>query len=408
MMNRKLILTIALSLPAFFAFAGSGNGSKVEIGKPLPTWSEGCLDIHAINSARGECTFIIMPDGTTMTVDAGEFSSESPRYRNDIQRPDTLTRPSRLYSEYMKYFSPEKDSTDYFLLSHFHMDHMGNIEKEYSKDKEGGYVLSGMTALYDEMPYRKVIDRAYPDFDSLACLSMSTAALDNYRKFLDYETKNGTLKAEGFKLGSDSQIVLSKNPAKYPDFKVMNICGNGCVWVDGKPVDCYNKPHKENAASCGVLISYGDFDYFTAGDAGGDSKGTPNIEVLSAKAIGKEIEAIKAHHHLSPRTMQQETMDILNPDVIVTQSFYIREIQPDQEIIARILGNGDTKMYFTNIDESLIKANPEAYSKCTAIGGHVVIRVMPGGKQFYVYVLDDTDLSFKVKQIDGPFNCKVN
>ena len=30
-----------------------------EIGKPLSAWAEGCLDIHAINSGRGECTFYI-------------------------------------------------------------------------------------------------------------------------------------------------------------------------------------------------------------------------------------------------------------------------------------------------------------------------------------------------------------
>ena len=49
--------------------AGNGGGTgkpdsedirgpfENEIGKPLSAWAEGCLDIHAINSGRGECTF---------------------------------------------------------------------------------------------------------------------------------------------------------------------------------------------------------------------------------------------------------------------------------------------------------------------------------------------------------------
>ena len=37
--------------------------SGAEVGKTLPAWSEGSLDIHFINSGRGECTFYILPDG---------------------------------------------------------------------------------------------------------------------------------------------------------------------------------------------------------------------------------------------------------------------------------------------------------------------------------------------------------
>lgn len=118
---RKALLFVSLLLPAVVLTAGCGGG-KVKAGKPLPAWSEGYLDIHAINTARGECTFFILPDGTTLTVDAGEFSSESGKYRNMPQKPDSLTRPTRTYARYMRHFMPYKDSLDYFLLTHFHMD----------------------------------------------------------------------------------------------------------------------------------------------------------------------------------------------------------------------------------------------------------------------------------------------
>ena len=171
---KKARIFILLLLPAVVLTAGCGGG-KARVGKPLPAWSEGCLDIHAVNTARGECTFLILPDGTTLTVDAGEFSSEPKKYRSMPQKPDSLTRPTRTYARYMRHFMPYKDSLDYFLLTHFHMDHLGQLEPEYGRSAGGDYVLSGVTALYDELPFREIVDRAYPAYDSLACLAMSTA-----------------------------------------------------------------------------------------------------------------------------------------------------------------------------------------------------------------------------------------
>lgn len=34
-----------------------------EVGRPLPPWSEGELDIHYINTGRGEASLLILPDG---------------------------------------------------------------------------------------------------------------------------------------------------------------------------------------------------------------------------------------------------------------------------------------------------------------------------------------------------------
>ena len=49
-----------------------GEGGTMEIGKvgeQLSPWTEGSLDIHFINTGRGESTFYVLPDGTTMLVD---------------------------------------------------------------------------------------------------------------------------------------------------------------------------------------------------------------------------------------------------------------------------------------------------------------------------------------------------
>lgn len=393
-----------LLVGAFLSGNASGNKNIAKQGETLPAWEEGMLDIHAVNTARGECTFFILPDGTTMVVDAGEFIHQAKNMQNDTQRPNDFTRPADTYANYIRHFSPRKDSIDYFMLSHYHMDHMGQMEKEYTISSNGDYIESGVTALYDRVPFRTIIDRAYPDFDAMDVKARSEKSLDNYRKFIQCHVNKGKLKAEALKLGSEDQISMRYNPQKYPTCKVKNLCTNGYVWKDGKAFNCYSPGKiRENGASCGFLLSYGDFDYLTAGDLnGGDVADTQNT---LAEAVGKEIEAAKSDHHLSPKTMPDPMMEILKPQVMVTQSFYVRVIQPDQDIIQRIAKDG-TRQYFTNIDTSLLEANPEVYKGCTGIGGHVVIRVMPGGKEYYVIMLDDTDNAYRVKSIDGPFKCK--
>ncbi len=399
-MNRRLSI-FSLLLPAVLATAGC-SGSRTEAGQPLPPWSEGCLDIHAINTGRGECTFFILPDGTTLAVDAGEFSSEPKNFRAVAQRPDSLTRPVHTYARYMRRFMPRKDSLDYFLLTHFHMDHMGQLEPEYAAAPDGGYLLSGVTALYECLPFREIVDRAYPAYDSLAFSAMSTASLANYRRFIGYAVAHRGLRAGRLHLGRRDQFPLRYHAERYPDFEITNICANGRVWDGKRIVDCSEgAPLRENGASCGILVRYGDFDYFTAGDAGGNTC----VEYPCALSIGRPIEAMKANHHLSPHTMEPEMMKILRPEVIVTQSFYVRDIQPDKEIIRRITDGGSARLYFTNIDPSLTDADPELYARCAGIGGHVVIRVAPGGSEYTVYLLDDCDPSCRIRQIDGPFRC---
>src|SRR5690606_8392419 len=73
-----LLLPLLACSPGETGNPGNNDGNdkdkddKTEslIGKVLPDWEEGYLDIHAINTGRGESTLLIFPDGTTMLVDA--------------------------------------------------------------------------------------------------------------------------------------------------------------------------------------------------------------------------------------------------------------------------------------------------------------------------------------------------
>ena len=399
-MKRGFLTILSLCL-AVVIFTAGYNGKKARVGKPLAKWSEGYLDIHTISTGRGECIFMILPDGTSIVVDAGEFSREGKKYANVVQRPNAQTRPTKAFGDYIRHFNPY-DAVDYFNLSHFHMDHMGNAEPEYERFAEGDYLLTGVMALHHHVPFRNVIDRAYGAYDSLKVKAMSVKVMAEYKKFLEYQTAKGAIKASRFELGAVNQFAMQHNAAAYPDFRIENVCSNGYVWDKGKVIDVYEgirENIRENAASCGFVIRYGAFDFLTAGDIGDYH----DLELRVAQAVG-QVEAVKAHHHLSPHSMCLPSVEVLRPQTIVATSFYNRDIQPDKSKFDYIAQH-NCALYCTSVGEEQLAADPESYKKCAEVSGHIVIRVAPGGKEYMVYSLDDTDSKYRVKKIVGPIKC---
>ena len=383
-------------LPGLFCSCGN-RAYKAVAGKPLPAWEEGHLDIHSINTGRGECTFYILPDGTTMLVDAGEFHTGGSKYPMVDQKPDTLIRPYKVYAAYIQNVLPCSDSIHYALATHYHMDHIGRMEKDYAVS-DSGYVLTGMMALYDEIPYRTLVDRSWPEYED-------KKEQKNWECFARSMSERDGMKVEKFDLGSDSQFVLVNHPEKYPDFKIRNYHVNGLVWNNGEVMDCWKgKPVSENGASAGFLLSYGKFDWFTGGDAGNNGK----VEKPTARAIGRQIEAMKGHHHMSWHTMSAEMLEIFRPQVVVNQSFYAHQPWPEtmKNVLSVGVPEGQTRdVFLTNLHDSTYVDHQETLAKVKDFRGHVVIRVLPGGSCYYVYMLDDNDLKFNVKTVYGPYEC---
>ena len=362
-----------------------------QVGATLPGWQEGMLDIHAVNTGRGECTFIIYPDGTTLLVDAGDLFGYKPsKYEPVPARPSDEEEPWQVYADYIRHFLPEgHDRLDYCLITHYHMDHYGHIGKGRKMHPDGGYALAGPTGLYSIVPFDRVIDRSWPNYPD----DESLKTLKNYRLFIQYNSEHNGLIPEHFNVGTDKQLAPVYHPETYPGFSIFGYAASGLVWNGSAVID--TKAKHENGLSCAFLLSYGKFDYFTSGDMN-----QQNTCKAVAKAIGRKIEAMKAHHHMSNEASYAIEAEVYQPQVVVTQSFYERDIQPNQNIIKEYSGKHD--MFFTNLPMTLVNASPEIYKDCKCEGGHIVIRVAPDG-DFYVYVLDDTDKEYTVKSIYGPY-----
>lgn len=387
------------------------TAQKVEIGNVLPEWSEGYLDIHAINTGRGEQTFFIFPDGTTMLVDAGEFPSTTPNMVP--QKPDEQTRPSETILKYIQHFIKPTGgkAIDYMLLTHFHMDHMGLLYKGCPWSQNKAYQLTGITAIGDKIPFKKIIDRGWSIYPS------QSTTMDNYCKFVNWHVKNNNTQIESFRVGNDQQIVLNKKSKKYPTFNIRNIAANGCVWTG---VDTVSRNYflpaaaisskyspSENACSIAFRLSYGKFDYFSGGDLPSVTRfDWEDIEGPVGFVTGP-VEACKSNHHMNFDTMGLKLLKNLRPQVVVVQNFYAQ--QPDMGVLRRVLSEqtypGEKSIFCTNLHDAAKLAAYNTIGKLKDSCGHIVIRVQPNGNEFYVYMLDDTNDQYKVRAIYGPYKC---
>lgn len=415
-MNRLMQHLSALTLAMLPLLAPAAEPAD-EVGKTFPDWQEGYLDIHAVNSARGECTFFILPDGTTMLVDAGEAKSQAPNYVP--QKPSADVAPYLTYARYITHFmkATGNEVLDYMLLTHFHMDHMGDVYKGCPASQKGGYLLTGMAGVGDMVPFRKVIDRAWPDYtDPIEPVSK---AFPNYLDFVKWHHEHSGVEVEKFQVGSASQLALQHHPERYPTFQVRNLAANGVVWTGVEEVTRnYFIPTKyldkrewpdENECSIVFRVSYGKFDYFTGGDLPAVTVcDWQNLEVPVGSVCGP-VEAMKSNHHMNYDAMGVPLLRALRPQVIVAHN--CKAQQPDIEVLRRIQSStraypGKVKdVYSTNFHEATKYVAYPNTDKMPAKQGHIVIRVLPGGDQFYVYALDDTSEGYEVLSVHGPYLC---
>ena len=107
-------------------------------GDIMPAWQEGCLDIHSINGGRGEAFYYIMPDGTTLLVDAAggsDFEIDGTDGSGIYSKPSQAYSSGNVIVRYIQHFAPDcaQGRIDYAMISHFHADHMGDYTKNFSK-----------------------------------------------------------------------------------------------------------------------------------------------------------------------------------------------------------------------------------------------------------------------------------
>ncbi len=393
------------------------------IGQVLPLWQEGEMEIHHIYTGRGECVFCILPDGTTLMIDAGDTGPfKDPRTTHGS--PDETRQAGEWIARYISNrmnFKAEK-KIDYAFLTHFHGDHLGGVFEDSKKTaKGGGYYLSGLSQVYESVPFAKMIDRDWPTYQYPK--PQTGRGFENYRSFIEWNNKNSGMKMERFVPGTNGQFVLVNHQEKYKDnFEIRNIVSSGEVWTgEGNKTQKFfpetfpkGQSIDENKCSAGIRISYGDFDYFNGGDLCGrlplNTESWRDIETPVGKVVGP-VEVVEANHHAWIDAMNEPFLNSVKAQVIVMQVWHVTHLNLTvmQSMSNKNLNPNLKHIIPTNIPElSRAYLGDDQIKKLTGDGGHVVIKVAPGGKQYSVFLLATEDELFRVKSIYGSYFCLKN
>ena len=424
-----LLGALGWCMPRGFA-AGEAVASQA-----LPRWERGMLDIHQINTGTGNAAFFILPDGTTLLLDAGAgHRVEQVRTRYDApQRPDATRRPGQWIARYIRRTHPEgeRGELDYAMLTHFHGDHMGTLRPESPTSASGAYRLTGITDVAEEIRIRTMLDRGAPSYDFPA--PSTDAGLSNYRAFLAWQTAQRGLRVERFVAGRADQIVLRRAPADFPGFRVRNIAANGQVWT-GEGTTTRNRfPEgvvpSENNCSLSFRLDYGAFSYFN----GGDMAGVPDAAVAGVSRASEpawtEMESAVAwmtgpvdvhavNHHGTPDAANAFFLSILRPRIHILSTY--ASSQPGPDVLRRLQSDrvypGPRDVFMTNWmwpgrRDHMVKLYGEAdaawlveqLDRIAGHQGHVLVRVEPGGARYRVMVIDDSREDGAVLSVHGPY-----
>ena len=427
--RRDFLKTSALASLAFLldweeAFA-AGKEDKA-VGSPWSGWKKGHFQVHFIYTGVAESMFMIFPDGTTMLLDCGDHNAVG---RGKLAVP-VLPSPDRHSGEwiarYVERVNPNGRDVDYMMLSHYHCDHAGDPAFHAGRVVRGGeeFSLSGFTQAAESLTFRKAFDRAWPDYDDPLPMTdeYQGGITGHIRSFYRRMQAERGMEIEKFKVGATGQICLRHAPGRYPGFSVRNICGCGRIAApDGTVTDLYKKrvaagetEFNENGMSLGIVISYGPFRFYTAGDFCDRFKrpdGTVvEIEEELAKVCGP-VNVAKVDHH-GHYSMPAPLVSALRPQVWVTCVWdQLHDVAPVMERLSdRSLYPGDRLLcpgIFPVERVAEDAGSPWLNDIATACfaGAHVVLDVDRGGKRYSITCLDARDESMTVRSVHR-FTCR--
>jgi beta-lactamase superfamily II metal-dependent hydrolase len=413
-MNRRHFLQGAaagLSLAAsarLRAQLGLGTGA----GTAMDPWQCGFLEIHHISTGRGNSVLAILPDGTSLMIDAGAVKAASGA---DVAapRPDASRRPGEWIGRYAKYHlrSAPRQQIDTFVLTHLHGDHCGEVADTLPLSKDGTYRLAGVSDVAEILPIRRIIDRGWPDY-TYPALQTDKSAL-NYIAFVRSMAKRG-VPFERAIVGSPSQIKTQHDTS----FSARVLSANGEVWTgDGDATRhlfpaletlTKNAHSMENMCSVALRLDYGSFRYYNGGDLTCDTQfGTQpwmDVETAVAKAAGP-VSVASLNHHGYYDSTGPDFVRAMRARIWVLQSWHATHpaLSTLDRLYSPVLYTGDRDVLATSLVAAAEIADARLSDKMLSQQGHVVVRVSPGGATYEVFVLDDAVEMGKVKARFGPF-----
>ncbi|MDP1619223.1 ComEC/Rec2 family competence protein [Phenylobacterium sp.] len=413
-LSRRALLAASAALAWTAAGGRARAGARDEVGQRLAPWRPGSLDIHHIATGRGDSTLVIGPDGSSLMIDAGASGGAAPPALPP--RPSDARRPGEWIARYALRRLRETGGAgiDVFLATHQHPDHVGDVGDATPLAPGGGYRLTGVSDVDHLVPIGRLVDRGYPDY--AAPSRLEAAFQQNYEAFVQARIAAGR-PVERFRPGALNQL-RRRGAGTHPQFQIRNLAVNGEVWTgEGEDVRPLFPPladlspadiPEENLWSAALRLSYGDFDYFAAGDLTSTTfEGAlpwRDVEGAAAEAAGPVEVAVSPHHGMFDATGAR-AVRALQPKAWIISSWHA--LHPGPSTLNRLF-NGrlqpvEPRVFATGLDPATEAASPWLTHRLASRQGHVVVRVAEDGASFTIVVTDNGDESDRVLAVFGPY-----
>ena len=391
------------ALAAAAGVCGSASASDAVAGDVLPAWSSGIFDIHHIDTARGNSTLLIFPDGTTMMIDAGAVVTAAAGTINPA-RPNGSRRPGEWLGRYALAHAPSPQ-IDYFLATHLHNDH-----------------IDGLADVDTLIPIGTFLDRGFPHYAANQ-RPPAGASVEKYFDLLRSRAAAGK-RVEAVVVGSTRQIVPRDESASRTHFSARTLCANGNVWnrATGK-VDAFlaglpssQSAHGyENNFSVATRFEYGPFSYFNGGDLNCDTfdgrSPALDTETPAVRSAGRTEVALADHHGYFDACGPAFTK-ALDAQAYVIPAWDIGH--PGSAQMQRMLGAWDDAYSDARRDVFSLELLPQNAllnrrfaGQLKSQSGHVVIRVAPGGRTYMIYTIDSTLERGHITGVFGPYTSRA-
>lgn len=268
----------------------------------------GSLEIHCLDVGQGDCTLVISPTGGTLLFDAGYNGKGS---------STVLPHLSSLGIT----------GLDYIASSHYHADHIGGIDEVVS-------------SLGIDSVRVSVLDRGW---------SYTTLTYQDY-----------------------ASAVAAKRTTIY-DGQVLDLGGGvtvTCIAVNGNGELSSPFDDEENDYCVSLLVEYGSFKFFVAGDLSGVDNSYYNDIETSVSLDAGDVDVYRVDHHGSASNTNANLVSNLSPEVSVISCGSNSYGHPTQTVINRLVG-ASSYIYQTHTGSGGTIPAGEG----EIVNGHVIIEV---------------------------------
>lgn len=270
------------------------------------------LEVRVINVDQGLAVFVRSPSGTRLLIDAG-----NPGDGTAIVRP------------YLQ--SIGVTGLDYTVMTHWHTDHFG-----------------GLTEIHNS-PYKPVVaayDRGDVNRPSNGFVTSYLSAVSGKRAIA---TVGQTLN-----LGGGATLQFLSRDGAY---------SGGSVNVSGD----------ENAHSLGMVLRYGDFDLYVAGDLTAGGLSTPPVEG-PVSALAGQVEVAISSHHGSSSSSSNTVVNNLNPSLVVHSAGHDNPYgHPTETVVDAWSTSAATRVQWCTTEGDTVLPTGGDPGGFNSVNGHILI-----------------------------------